>query len=205
MPPTIFIADDDAAVRDSLRILLEAAGHCVRSFASGGDFLRAAPSEEEGCLIVDVQMPGIDGLELQERLRAAGIGLPVIVVTGHGDVPRAVRAMKAGAVDFVEKPFSERTILAAVDRALEFARRRRHVDTEEAAAQVRLAKLTAREREVFGLLAAGRPNKVIAHELAISPRTVEIYRARIMEKTRARSLSELVRLAIAAGVPQASG
>ncbi len=150
-------------------------------------------------------MPGIDGLELQERLRAAGIGLPVIVVTGHGDVPLAVRAMKAGAVDFVEKPFSERTILAAVDRALEFARQRRHVDIEAAAAQARLAPLTAREREVFGLLAVGRPNKVIAHELAISPRTVEIHRARIMEKTRARSLSELVRLAIAAGVSPVSG
>jgi two-component system response regulator FixJ len=200
MPPTVFVADDDAAVRESLRELLEAAGHDVRCFASGGDFLRTAPGADDGCLIVDVRMPGIDGLELQDRLRASGAPLPVIVVTGHADVPLAVRAMKGGAVDFVEKPFTAATILTAVGRALETARQRHRTDDSVMAAQARLVHLTPREREVFGLLAAGKPNKVIAHELAISPRTVEIHRARIMEKTHARSIAELVRLAVAAGV-----
>lgn len=205
MQPTLFIVDDDEAVRESLQLLLESAGHRVRSFASGGEFLTTMPSSGDGCLIIDVRMPGIGGLDVQERLRVDGIALPVIVITGHGDVPLAVRAMKAGAVDFVEKPFTEQMILAAVGRALEIGQRKHKVGIEAADAEARLSPLSAREREVLHLLVAGKQNKVIAYELGISPRTVEIHRARVMEKTRARSLSELVRLAIAGGIsPNAS-
>jgi len=200
MQPIVFIVDDDEAVRDSLQTLLEAAGHRVRSFASGSEFLAAMPSSEDGCLIIDVRMPGIGGLDVQERLRVDGIALPVIVLTGHGDVPLAVRAMKAGAVDFVEKPFAEEAILAAVERALEIARRTHKVGIDAADAEARLSPLSEREHEVLRLVVAGKQNKVIAYELGISPRTVEIHRARVMEKTRARSLSELVRLAIAGGI-----
>lgn len=205
MPQTVFIADDDEAVRDSLQILLETAGHRVRSFASGNDLLAALQPADEGCLVIDVRMPGLDGLEVQDRLRAGHIGLPVVVITGHGDVPLAVRAMKAGAIDFVEKPFTEEAILAAVERALEVGRRRHKAELGSAEASARLAHLSEREREVLQLLVAGKPNKVIAYELSISPRTVEIHRARVMEKTRARSLSELVLLAVAAGIAPASG
>ena len=146
----------------------------------------------------------IGGLEVQERLRVDGIALPVIVITGHGDVPLAVRAMKAGAVDFVEKPFAEEAILAAVERALEIGRRDHKVGIAAADAEARLSPLSEREHEVLRLLVAGKQNKVIAYELGISPRTVEIHRARVMEKTRARSLSELVRLAIAGGISPGS-
>lgn len=205
MPPTVFIADDDEAVRDSLQILLETAGYRVRPFVSGGAFLAALMPQDEGCLIIDVRMPGIGGLEVQERLQAERITLPVIVITGHGDVPLAVRAMKAGAVDFVEKPFTEDAILAAVERALAIGRQRRKAGVEAAAAKARLSHLSEREREVLHLLVAGKPNKVIAYELAISPRTVEIHRARVMEKTRVSSLSELVLLASAAGIAPGPG
>ena len=205
MPPTVFVADDDEAVRESLQLLLESAGHRVRSFASGSEFLDAAPFAEGGCLIIDVRMPGIGGLEVQERLRVEGVGLPVIVITGHGDVPLAVQAMKAGAVDFVEKPFAEEAILAAVERALELSRRRHVAGSAAADAEARLARLSPRERQVLCRLVAGKQNKVIAYELGISPRTVEIHRARVMEKTRSRSLSELVRLAIGGGVAPSSG
>jgi two-component system, LuxR family, response regulator FixJ len=200
VPQTLFIMDDDEAVRESLQLLLESAGHRVRSFASGSEFLAAMPSSEDGCLIIDVRMPGIGGLDVQERLRADGIALPVIVITGHADVPLAVRAMKAGAVDFVEKPFAEEAILAAVERALEIGRQQHRVEIETGDAAARLAPLSEREQQVLRLLIAGKQNKVIAYELGISPRTVEIHRARVMEKTRVRSLSELVRLAVAGGI-----
>ena len=199
MPPTVLIADDDEAVRDSLQILLEASGYRVRSFASGSEFLSAARPEGEACLVIDVRMPGLGGLEVQERLQAEGAALPVVVITGHGEVPLAVRAMKAGAVDFVEKPFSESVILGAVERALEIGRRQEG-GVAAAEAKARIGRLSGREREVLDRLVAGKPNKVIAHELSISPRTVEIHRARVMEKTGAKSLSELVVLALAAGI-----
>jgi two-component system response regulator FixJ len=163
------------------------------------------PPSEDGCLIIDVRMPGIGGLDVQERLQADSISLPVIVITGHGDVPLAVRAMKAGAVDFVEKPFAEEVILAAIERALKIGRQQHETGAETAEAEARFSRLTVREQAVLRLLVAGKQNKVIAYELGISPRTVEIHRARVMEKTRSRSLSELVRVAIAGGLSSAAG
>ncbi|HSK38543.1 MAG TPA: response regulator FixJ [Arenibaculum sp.] len=197
--PTVFIVDDDEAVRDSLDMLLEASGFTVETFASPTDFLASDAPQRPGCLIVDIRMPEMSGLEVQEQLNQAGHTLPVIVITGHGDVPLAVRAMKSGAVDFVEKPFDEETILNAVRNALESMRPR---GTPACPPELlsRLAVLTPREREVLEGLVAGRPNKVIAHDLSISPRTVEIHRARVMEKMRADSLPHLVRMAIEAGV-----
>jgi two-component system response regulator FixJ len=196
----IYVVDDDEAVRDSLSLLLKTSGFRVRSFSGAGEFLSAVSSLEPGCLIADVRMPEIDGLELQERLARLDVRLPTIVITGHGDVPLAVRAMKAGAVDFVEKPFTEDTILASVRHALERRPERRARDEDAEAAAARLERLSTREREVLEGLVAGLPNKSIAFDLSISPRTVEIHRARVMDKMQARSLSELVRLALAAGI-----
>jgi two-component system response regulator FixJ len=195
----IYVVDDDEGVRDSLQILLESIGHSVRVFASGIDFLAALPDLPAGCAIIDVRMPEIDGLELQQRLAEQKRRLPVIVMTGHGDVAMAVRAMKAGAVDFVEKPFSDDAIFASVQVALDRLDEHPRDDGATVAAG-RIATLSPREREVLDGLVAGLPNKTIAYDLAISPRTVEIHRARVMDKMQARSLSELVRLALAAGI-----
>jgi two-component system response regulator FixJ len=197
--PIVFVVDDDDAVRDSLSLLLQTSGHRVRAFGSAQNLLDALTPEAHGCIIADVRMPGMDGLELQERLAARRIGLPVIIMTGHGDVPIAVRAMKAGAVDFIEKPFAEEPLLETVRLALVRSERDRRRSGEPSADE-RLAQLTTREREVLEAMVAGHPNKAIAHLLRISPRTVEIHRARVMEKTGARSLSHLVRLALQAGV-----
>jgi two-component system, LuxR family, response regulator FixJ len=203
----IFIVDDDVAVRDSLEILLQSAGHAVRSFASGQEFLDVVSSLAPGCLIVDVRMPGMDGFELQRRLGERQLSIPVIVITGHGDVPMAVRAIREGAVDFIEKPFSERAIFDSIRLAL--SRLAAHEADSRAAADPailrRLALLSPREREVLDGLVEGLPNKTIAYDLKISPRTVEIHRARVMDKMQARSLSELVRLALAAGIEPRQG
>jgi len=196
--PTVFIVDDDEAVRDSLQILLAVEGHRIEAFESGIAFLEAFDAARAGCLLVDVRMPDMSGLDLQEILNERRSSLPVIIMTGHGDVPMAVRAMKAGAVDFIEKPFSDATILDSVRRALTLADRAVVDQTFATEATTRLEGLTPREREVLDRLVAGRPNKVIAFELGISPRTVEIHRARVMEKMEADSLSHLVRLALAA-------
>ena len=198
--PTVYVVDDDEAVRDSLEILLETSGFRARSFASALQFLEAAPALPPGCLVADVRMPEMDGLELQERLEAAGHRFPVIIITGHGDVPIAVRAMKAGAVDFIEKPFANEAILESVRLALARLRQASEQEAAAAEAHARLALLTPRERQVLEGLVAGLPNKTIAYDLDISPRTVEIYRARVMDKMRAGSLPELVRLALAAGI-----
>jgi two-component system, LuxR family, response regulator FixJ len=198
--PPVYIIDDDEAVRDSLSIQLEAAGFKITAFASGLDFLAKVSSLAPGCLISDVRMPEIDGLELQNRLAAMKLNFPVIIMTGHGDVSLAVRAMRAGAVDFVEKPFSEETILESIRLAQSRFEQMSRSEAAGETARARLALLTSREREVFDGLVAGRQNKIIAHDLAISPRTVEIHRARVVEKMQAHSLSELVRLALAAGV-----
>jgi two-component system response regulator FixJ len=196
----IYIVDDDEAVRDSLSVMLEARTYAVKSFGSAPEFLAAAPSLPLGCLIVDIRMPEMDGLELQQCLTGRGLSFPLIVITGHGDVPLAVRAMKAGAVDFIEKPFTSEAILNSLDTALSRLSAPSEQDPTAMAAAAKLALLSPREREVLEGLLAGLPNKTIAYNLAISPRTVEIHRARVMDKMGARSLSELVRLALAAGV-----
>ena len=196
----VYVVDDDEAVRDSLLVLLEARGYTVCTFSGAPEFLAVAPTLRPGCLIADIRMPGMDGLELQQHLVQRNLSFPLIVITGHGDVPLAVRAMKAGAIDFVEKPFAADTILASTVAALERADAPRERDPVAEAAANCVAELTPREREVLDGLLAGLPNKSIAYELTISPRTVEIHRARIMNKMGARSLSELVRLGIAAGL-----
>jgi two-component system, LuxR family, response regulator FixJ len=201
---TVFVVDDDDAVRDSLGVLLEAAGYAVRQFSSSPAFLEEAASLPFGCALIDIRMPDIDGLDLLEKLRARGIELPIIIITGHGDVPMAVRAMRAGAIDFVEKPFAEDLILASIARAMEQGERRRREAAGTEAIAERVALLTGREREVLDQLVIGHPNKVIAANLDISPRTVEIHRARVMEKMQARSLSELVRMAITARITATS-
>ena len=198
--PCVYIVDDDEAVRDSLSILLESKGHRVRSFGSAPEFLAASPLLPIGCLIVDIRMPEMDGLELQERLSARALDFPLIVITGHADVPLAVRAMKAGAVDFIEKPFASETLLDSLDGALSRLASPSERDPATDTAVAKLALLSSREREVLEGLLAGLPNKSIAYDLAISPRTVEIHRARVMDKMGARSLSELIRLALAAGM-----
>jgi len=195
----IFVVDDDEAVRDSLTVLLGAHGYTVQGFESADAFLQGLQPGRRGCALVDVHMPGMSGLELQARLRERGLALPVIMITGFAEVPIAVRAMKAGAVDFIEKPFEDDVIMAAVERALAIDRARQQDGNVAADQLARIDRLTAREREVFELLSVGEPNKVVANRLKISPRTVEVHRARIMEKLEARSLSDLVRLAIAAG------
>ncbi|MEI9995571.1 MAG: response regulator FixJ [Rhizomicrobium sp.] len=192
---TIFVVDDDPGVRDSLRVLMESAGYIVRDHDSAKAFL--ADRTGGGCLVADIRMPEMDGLELQEEMIRRNMPIPVIVITGHGDVPLAVRAMKAGAVDFIEKPFDDEVLLTSIRRALEIGQKTRVKAAEVAAAERLLALLTPRERNVLDQLVMGRSNKVAAYELGISPRTVEIHRAHIMDKMNARSLSDLVRIAIA--------
>jgi two-component system, LuxR family, response regulator FixJ len=196
----VYIVDDDDAVLDSLSVLLEAIGHRVRTFSLARDFLDAAPALPVGCLIADIRMPEMDGLELQRALTDRSLRFPMIVITGHGDVPLAVRAMKAGALDFIEKPFTAPTILASVGAALSRIDSATQLDPLSQGALAKLNLLSSREREVLEGLLAGLPNKTIAYDLAISPRTVEIHRARVMDKMGARSLSELIRLALAAGL-----
>jgi two-component system response regulator FixJ len=202
--PAVFIVDDDAAVRDSLGALVDSAGLAIESFSSGTVFLETVARDRAGCVLLDVQMPDLSGLEIQARLGATHPGLRVIIVTGHGDVPLAVKAMKAGAFDFIEKPFDDAALLDCVRRALAAAGRDGHGREEPAGAASSgpngLAQLTPRERDVLQQLIIGNPNKVIAYELGISPRTVEVHRARVMEKMQARNLSHLVRMALAAGL-----
>jgi two-component system response regulator FixJ len=196
----IYIVDDDDAVRDSLETLLSASGYKVRGFASPREFLAVAGTIEFGCVLVDLQMPGMDGLELKNRLNQRNIDLPVVVVTGHADVATAVAAMRAGAKDFIEKPFTDEAILAGIRMGLADRPKPNVADQAKQAILDRLKNLSPREREVLDGMVAGHPNKVIAYNLSLSPRTVEIHRARVMDKMQARSLSELVRLAIAAGI-----
>jgi two-component system, LuxR family, response regulator FixJ len=194
----VFIVDDDPSIRDSMQLLLEVAGFRVCNFDSAKQFL-ANDRPKHGCLIADVRMPDMSGLELQEEIIRRHIELPVIIMTGHGDVPLAVRAMKAGAIDFLEKPFNDEILLASVRRALDVGLQTRSRSAETSAAKEALALLTPRERRVLDKLVKGRSNKVAAHELGISPRTVEIHRAHIMDKMEASSLSDLVRVVLTAG------
>ncbi len=197
--PTIYVVDDDEGVRDSLAALLEADGFRVAAYASAEAFLKREAIDGHACLLADVRMPGMDGLELLGRLADQRSVMPVIMITGHGDVPMAVRAMKLGAVDFIEKPFDPEVILASVREALRAASTTPSTGGNE---EVRrhLQQLTPRERDVLEHLVVGRSNKEVALELGISPRTVEIHRARLMEKMRAENLAQLVRMAISVGI-----
>jgi two-component system, LuxR family, response regulator FixJ len=193
---SVHVIDDDEAMRDSLAFLLQSTNVPVRTHESAAAFLATLPEVRSGCIITDVRMPEIDGLELLRRLKKQGVHLPVIVITGHGDVPLAVEAMRLGAVDFLEKPFDDHVLLASVRAALarEHADGTRHA--ERADVIKRVANLSQRERQVLAGLVAGKPNKIIAYDLGISPRTVEIYRAHVMTKMNAASLSDLVRMAL---------
>jgi len=193
---TVFVVDDDAAVRQGLRFMLRAAGYSVEAFPSARSFLEEYDPRPGGCLLLDVQMPQMSGLELQQRINVRGWRIPVIFITGHGTVQLAIAAVKAGAFDFIEKPLREEALLESIERALHWNDRAYEERLERATLQGRLALLTPREREVFELVAAGEPNKVIARHLGISFRTVELHRAHIIEKLQARSLSDRIRLAI---------
>jgi two-component system, LuxR family, response regulator FixJ len=196
----VHVIDDDEAIRDSLAFLLRANAIGVATYESGPLFLGLAPKLKSGCIITDVRMPEISGMDLLRRLKELKISLPVIVITGHGDVPLAVEAMKLGAVDFLEKPFDDEILLNAVRSALNRQDNASKRQAERAAVDDRLAALSGREREVLEGLVAGHANKQIAFDLGISPRTVEIYRANLMTKMQAASLSELVRMALIAGI-----
>ena len=193
---TVFVVDDDAAVRQGLRFMLRVAEYDVEAFPSARSFLENYDPRRGGCLLLDVQMPQMTGLDLQQQLNVRGWRIPVIFITGHGTVPLAIAAMKAGAFDFIEKPLREDLLLESIERALRWNDRAYEERLERATLQVRMAALTPREREVFELVAAGEPNKVIARHLGISFRTVELHRAHIVEKLHARSLSDLIRMAI---------
>lgn len=197
---TIHIVDDDEAIRQSISFMLRKAGYSVETYSLGTAFLKSTTRETQGCVLLDVRMPEIDGLEVQARLAAQGIRLPVIMLTGHGDVTLAVRAVKAGAIEFLEKPFERSALLAAIDEALDEAGRKDRSQAVAAEAVVRLAALTPRERDVLEGMVVGQPNKLIAYGLGISTRTVEVHRSNLMEKLSARSLSDVLRIAFAAGL-----
>jgi two-component system response regulator FixJ len=200
MQDTILIVDDDAGVRDSLKEFLESAGYRVQDFDSPQSLLRSPLLGTAMCLIADIRMPGMDGLTLQEEIVRLQIALPIIFITGHGDVPLAVRAMKCGAIDFVEKPFDSDVLAESVQKAAMLSATSRDEVAASRAAKDSIARLTPREHEVLEHLVAGRPNKIIAHNMSISPRTIEIHRAHIMEKMKTRSFAELMRIALSAGI-----
>ena len=191
----VYVIDDDESARHSLEFLLDVAGVRVRSFASADAFLKAAPPLAGACVVTDVRMPGKNGIELAEDLQRRGAGLPVIVITGHADVPLAIQAMKAGVADFIEKPFDDEVMLAAIRKALAQQASDAGVAAERQAVLDRIATLSPRERDVMEGLVAGKANKVIAFDLDISARTVEVYRANLMMKMQAKTLSDLVRMA----------
>lgn len=196
----VHVIDDDEGVREGLCALLDAKGYAARPHASCEEFLNGFSAETALCIVADLQMPGMGGLDLQAHLLKNSIDLPFIVITGHGDVPSAVRALKSGAADFIEKPIDGKSFIAAVERAV-VARRAIKTQLEVASvAHERVAALTPRERDVLSHLVEGNPNKIIAHQLSISPRTVENHRARLMVKMQADSVAELVRMALAAGI-----
>jgi two-component system response regulator FixJ len=202
MPPNslVHVIDDDDAVRESLEFLLRTAKINVRTYESATAFLNAKADSGPGCVVTDVRMPGMSGVDLLRQLKARGSTMPVIVITGHGDIQLAVEAMKIGAADFLEKPFDDETLLTSVKAALGRLEKDAQREAERAELNSRVATLSTREREVLEGLVAGKPNKIIAFDLGISPRTVEIYRAHVMTKMNAGSLSELVRMALLAGV-----
>jgi two-component system response regulator FixJ len=196
----VHVVDDDEAMRQSMAFLLRTANIQVQTYEAAADFLNALPQAKAGCVVTDVRMPGMSGIELLHRLRKLKVSMPVIVITGHGDVPLAVEAMKGGAMDFIEKPFDDEVLLGAVRAAIGAHATDSERQAQKATINSRLASLSNREREVLEGLVAGHPNKTIAHDLGISPRTVEIYRANVMTKMEAGSLSDLVRMALVGGI-----
>jgi len=195
--PTVFIVDDDAEVRDAIKLLMDSVGLDAEVFESAQDYLDKFVPERPGCLILDIRMKGMSGLDLQDRLTEEPLHPPIIIITGHGDVPMAVRAVKSGAVDFIEKPFNDQLLLDAVHRAIEQDAEQRGRASRLADIRERLVKLTPREREILDMVVAGNRNKVIAIDLGISQSTVEAHRAKVMEKMQAASLSELMRMMLA--------
>jgi two-component system, LuxR family, response regulator FixJ len=196
----VYVIDDDAAMRDSLEFLLESSGFDVTLFDAAQDFLDALPKLSFGCVVSDVRMPGIDGIELLKHMKAADNRFPILIMTGHGDVPLAVEAMKLGAVDFLEKPFEEERLTSMIESAIRQAEPAARSEAVTQEILTRVESLSPRERQVMDGLMAGLSNKMIAREYDISPRTIEVYRANVMTKMGAGSLSELVRLAMRAGV-----
>jgi two-component system response regulator FixJ len=194
--PTIYVVDDDEGVRNSLRFLLKSVGLSARTLASAREFLETYRPGQPGCVVLDVRMPGMSGLELQQQLNLRGATIPVIFITGHGDIPMAVEAMQHGAFDFLQKPFRDQDLIDRIQRALERDARQRAALTQYERIRARFQSLTPREREVLSLMTSGKPNKVMAADLGVSQRTVEIHRARVMEKTGAASLAQLVRMAM---------
>ena len=192
--PTVFVVDDDEGVRNSLRFLLKSVGLAAKPIASASEFLETYKPTQPGCLVLDVRMPGMSGLELQQQLNVRGAVIPVIFITGHGDVPMAVEAMQQGAFDFLQKPFRDQELIDRIQRALERDSRSRAALAQHTKNRERLESLTPREREVLLLMTRGKPNKVMAAELGVSQRTVEIHRAHVMEKSGAASLAHLVRM-----------
>lgn len=192
--PTVFIVDDDQEVREAIELLMDSVGLAARSFDSAQAYLDGFDPSLPGCMVLDVRMKGMSGLDLQQRLSAEPLHPPIIVITGHGDVPMAVRAVKSGAVDFIEKPFNDQVMLDAVHRAFEQDAERRGQASRLADIQERLQRLTPREREILEQVVTGKRNKVIAADLGISQSTVEAHRAKVMEKMEARSLSDLMRM-----------
>lgn len=197
---TVFVVDDDQAMRNSLQWLIESVGMQVEVYDSADAFLSNYYPGRAGCLLLDVRMPGMSGLDLQERFVRQQIRIPIIIITGHGDVPMAVRAMKAGAVDFIEKPFNDELLLDSIRNALELDARERQVQEQRSEIAARLGQLTPRELEVMGMVTDGRSNKEIAIGLDVSAKTVEAHRARVMEKMQAQSLAELVKMAMVANL-----
>lgn len=200
--PIIYVVDDDEGARASLEFLLDCAGLPVRGFKSADDFLAAAPPLDNACIITDVRMPGMNGVELVTLLKSRGIAAPVIMITGHADVPMAIQAMKAGVSDFIEKPFADDALLSAVRSAIRSQADQEEIEREREDIRRRLAALSPREQDVLKGLAAGHANKVIAYDLGISARTVEVYRANLMMKMGAKSLSEVIRMTTIAGLPR---
>jgi two-component system, LuxR family, response regulator FixJ len=192
--PTVFVVDDDEGVRNSLRFLLKSVGLPTRTLPAAGDFLATYEASQPGCLVLDVRMPGMSGLELQQQLNRRGATIPVIFITGHGDVPMAVEAMQHGAFDFLQKPFRDQELIDRIQRALERDGHSRTALAQHEKIRGRIASLTPREREVLALMAQGKSNKVMAAQLGVSRRTVEIHRARVMEKSGATSLAQVVRM-----------
>ncbi len=192
---TVFVVDDDDAVRQALELLLESVGLTAQTYASAEDFLQAYDASQSGCLVLDVRMPGTSGLALQELLAARGVDIPIIFITGHGDVSTAVRAMKAHAFDFIEKPFNDQDLLDRIHEAILQDARKRQERASSTEIAERVATLTRREREIMGMIVEGKTGKIMASALQISEKTVQTHRARVMEKMRAQSVAELVKMA----------